>query len=120
VLLLPLTGIALRLADVERGNHTIDDEGSVALAAQISEVGHRTWVRHLHPERLGQLGASVREERHDRASDALVLRPAVHHRAVVDAVDQHLLDPGCLELVLSCKVSPAVHIGKKGSERGGV
>ena len=69
------TRIALRLTHVERSDHAVDDDRRVALAAQVAQRLHRSRVGHLHPERLGELGASVREEGDDGALDTLIPRP---------------------------------------------
>ena len=74
------TRIALRLTHVERSDHAVDDDRRVALAAQVAQRLHRSRVGHLHPERLGELGASVREEGDDGALDTLIPRPPAPHK----------------------------------------
>jgi len=48
---------------------------------------------------------SVAEQRHHGALRALVFRPSVHDRAVVDAVDQHLVDARSLERLLRFQIA---------------
>ena len=69
----------------------------------------RAGVRQLHPERSCKLGVRVAQERDHGAIDSLVLAPGIHHRSVVDAVHEHLVDTGCLESVLLLKVTRYLH-----------
>ena len=94
----------------------LDVEGE-ALAALIPQLAHRTRVVERHAKRAGDAATRVAHHRDEAALlvDTLVLGPSVHHRAIVDAINDHFVDAKRLEVFRLLKV--AWHL-PRGSGRG--
>ena len=94
----------------------VDVEGK-ALATLVPEHLHRSRVVERHAERAGEAAARVAHHCEEAALlvHALVLSPSVHHRAIVDAVDDHLVDAERLEVLLRLKV--ARHLPRRSGGR---
>eukprot|EP00304_Pavlova_gyrans_P009922 CAMPEP_0206032606 /NCGR_PEP_ID=MMETSP1466-20131121/53_1 /ASSEMBLY_ACC=CAM_ASM_001126 /TAXON_ID=44452 /ORGANISM="Pavlova gyrans, Strain CCMP608" /LENGTH=203 /DNA_ID=CAMNT_0053406733 /DNA_START=296 /DNA_END=903 /DNA_ORIENTATION=- len=115
----PARRILLRVGDGNVLHHAVLDDHRRALATSVAEDAHGPSVGELQVERLGQLATRVREERDHRASNARVLRPGLHHRTIVDAKDEHLVDPLGLESRLLLKVVGDLLRGSHGGEGPG-
>jgi len=97
--------VVLRLGDLDHLDDAVDDVHRGALAAHRVRTKHASGarVRREHNvERDGERRLRVGDKLDQvRAREALVLLPARHDRAVVDAVDIDLVDPSVLKLALN-------------------
>ena len=84
---------------------TVNQEHGVALAS--FDQAKALWPRmvELHTQRFGELRVWVAHEVDEGRVAALVKFPGVHHRSVVDTVDNHLVNTQILQLILMLKES---------------
>jgi hypothetical protein len=110
-------GVAGGLTDALELDDAVDDVEDEALAAEVAEGALGARVRHGHAEGICELAPRVGEEGDHRARHLLVLCPSLHHRAIVHAVHENLVDACGLERRLRRKVPGHLHRGSAGRKR---
>jgi len=109
------------LSNVDFHQLAVVKDRRVPLATTNTEVVARAIMRHPQSTCVGPVAVRISEEVDKRTlaitTHSLIVRPCVHHGAIVDADHDDLVDPFGLELVLSCKVSRDLGCGSRGSER---
>mmetsp|Transcript_8491 Transcript_8491/g.30546 ORF Transcript_8491/g.30546 Transcript_8491/m.30546 type:complete len:231 (-) Transcript_8491:30-722(-) len=104
-------GVAIRLAHLDVLHDAILDDEHEALAPGVAQSVLGAGVVHAHADGLRELAPGVRQERDDRAIHSLVLRPRLHHGAVVHAVDQDLINALGLQVNLLAQIARDLHRG---------
>eukprot|EP00326_Haptolina_ericina_P012681 CAMPEP_0181213518 /NCGR_PEP_ID=MMETSP1096-20121128/24945_1 /TAXON_ID=156174 ORGANISM="Chrysochromulina ericina, Strain CCMP281" /NCGR_SAMPLE_ID=MMETSP1096 /ASSEMBLY_ACC=CAM_ASM_000453 /LENGTH=194 /DNA_ID=CAMNT_0023305157 /DNA_START=326 /DNA_END=910 /DNA_ORIENTATION=- len=108
------------LGDLDELHNPVFNVESKALAPPDDTFPIRAGVDQLHPEAFGEDSRRVAHHRDELLLvDTLVLRPGIHHRAIVDTVDDHLIDAELLQGVHFLKIARHLTRGSGGRKSAG-
>ena len=108
-----------RLAHVDHLDDAVVDVHGESFASLRSELRARSRRRQFHTQSLGHQRVRIGDKRDVTSLDLLILRPRPHDGGVVDAHDQHFVDPRALQSILSREISRDLTRGSRGRERAG-